>query len=140
MRLLAVTAGDSQQGRLTGAEEIVGTITLNGTTGFVIFNGVFSGVTFGALYLVVRRFLRAGPLGGVAYGSACWSCSGRCSTFCSACPTRLAALPTSARLDAMWLGRPPSELSPMLHESVPHEAGRPRVRQLAQRVLMVGGG
>ena len=68
MRLLAVTAGDSAQGRLTEADEIVGTISLGGTLGFVIFNGVFGGVVFGALYLVVRRFLPAGPLGGVAYG------------------------------------------------------------------------
>ena len=68
MRLLAVTAGASAQGRLTEADEIVGTISLGGTLGFVIFNGVFGGVVFGALYLVVRRFLPAGPLGGVAYG------------------------------------------------------------------------
>ncbi len=68
MRLLAVTAGDSAQGRLTEADEIVGTISLSGTLGFVIFNGVLGGLVFGALYLVVRRFLPAGPLGGVAYG------------------------------------------------------------------------
>ena len=68
MRLLAVTAGDAAQGRLTEAEEVVGQITLDGTIGFVIFNGVFGGVLFGALYLILRRFLPDGVTGGVVYG------------------------------------------------------------------------
>ena len=68
MRLLAVTGGEAAQGRLTEADEIVGRITVDGTISFVSFNGVFGGLLFGALYLLVRRFLPAGPLGGAAYG------------------------------------------------------------------------
>ncbi len=68
MRLLAVTGGEAAQGRLTEADEIVGRITVDGTISFVTFNGVFGGLLFGALYLLVRRFLPAGPLGGAAYG------------------------------------------------------------------------
>jgi hypothetical protein len=68
MRLLAVTAGDDAQGRITEAQEIVGEITLDGTIGFVIFNGIFGGVVFGALFLLVRRCLPAGRLGGTTYG------------------------------------------------------------------------
>lgn len=68
MRLLAVTAGDDAQGRLTEADEIVGAVTVDGTVGFVVFNGIFGGVILGTLYLVVRRALPAGRLGGVAYG------------------------------------------------------------------------
>lgn len=64
MRLLAVTAGDAAQGRITEADEVVGKITLDGTIGFVLFNGIFGGVLAGALYLLVRRFLPAGRLGG----------------------------------------------------------------------------
>ena len=44
MRLLAVTAGDDAQGRITEAREVVGDITLDGTIGFVLFNGIFGGV------------------------------------------------------------------------------------------------
>ncbi|HEV8626603.1 MAG TPA: hypothetical protein VG034_19325 [Acidimicrobiia bacterium] len=68
MRLLAVTAGDGAQGRITEAEEIVGRITLDGTIGFVLFNGIFGGILAAALYLVVRRFLPPGRLGGAAFG------------------------------------------------------------------------
>ena len=68
MRLLAVTAGDAAQGRITEAEEVVGDITLDGTIGFVLFNGIFGGVFAATLFLLVRRFLPAGPLGGVAFG------------------------------------------------------------------------
>lgn len=68
MRLLAVTAGDDAQGRITEAREVVGDITLDGTIGFVLFNGIFGGVFAATLFLVVRRFLPAGPLGGVAFG------------------------------------------------------------------------
>jgi hypothetical protein len=68
MRLLAVTAGDGAQGRITEAEEIVGRITVDGTVGFVLFNGIFGGILAAALYLVVRRFLPPGRLGGAAFG------------------------------------------------------------------------
>ena len=68
MRLLAVTAGDDAQGRITEAEEVVGRITVDGTIGFVLFNGIFGGLAAAALYLLVRRFLPAGRLGGVVFG------------------------------------------------------------------------
>jgi hypothetical protein len=68
MRLLAVTAGSDAQGRVTEADQVVGEITTGGTLDFVLFNGIFGGVVFGAVYLVVRRFLPPGRLGGVAFG------------------------------------------------------------------------
>jgi hypothetical protein len=68
MRLLAATAGDAAQGRETEAEEIVGRITAGGTIGFVIFTALFFGAFTGILYLVIRRWLPAGRLGGVAFG------------------------------------------------------------------------
>ena len=37
MRLLAVTAGDAAQGRITEADQLVGAISVDGTMGFVIF-------------------------------------------------------------------------------------------------------
>ncbi len=37
MRLLAVTASDAAQGRITEADQIVGTISVDDTMGFVIF-------------------------------------------------------------------------------------------------------
>ena len=69
MRLLAVTGGDDAQGRITEAEELVGTISLGGTIGLVLFGGVFPGLLSGALYVVVRRLLPGGRLGGVAFGA-----------------------------------------------------------------------
>jgi len=68
MRLLAATAGDAAQGRETEAEEIVGRITTGGSIGFIIFTGLFFGLATGALYLVIRRWLPPGRLGGLAYG------------------------------------------------------------------------
>ena len=68
MRLLAATAGDAAQGRLTEAEETVGEITVGGTIGFIVFTGLFFGGASGALYLLVRRWLPHGRLGGVAFG------------------------------------------------------------------------
>jgi hypothetical protein len=70
MRLLAVTAGGEAQGRITEAKEVVGKITVNGTIGFVLFNGIIVGVAAAALYLVVRRFLPSRRLGGVVFGLA----------------------------------------------------------------------
>jgi hypothetical protein len=68
MRLLAVTAGDDAQGRITEADEVVGEITVGGTMGFVLFFGIFGGLLGGALFLLLRRFLPAGRLGGVLFG------------------------------------------------------------------------
>ncbi len=68
MRLLAVTAGADAQGRVTEAEEVVGKITLEGTLGFVLFTGVLGGAAAGVLFVVVRRFLPPGRLGGLAFG------------------------------------------------------------------------
>jgi hypothetical protein len=68
MRLLAATAGDSAQGRVTEAEEVVGRITTGGTIGFVIFTALFFGLATGVLYMLIRRWLPAGRLGGLAYG------------------------------------------------------------------------
>jgi hypothetical protein len=68
MRLLAATAGNAAQGRITEAEEVVGKITIGGTIGFIVFTGLFFGLATGALYLVIRRWLPRGRLGGLAFG------------------------------------------------------------------------
>jgi hypothetical protein len=68
MRLLAVTAGSDAQGRTTEADEIVGRITVEGTIGFIVFNGILGGIATAALYLVVRRLLPSGRLAGAAFG------------------------------------------------------------------------
>lgn len=70
MRLLAVTGGDRAQRRITEADEVVGEITVDGTIGIVLFNGIIGGVAGAALYLMVRRFLPTRWLGGVAFGLA----------------------------------------------------------------------
>ena len=69
MRLLAVTAGDDAQGRITEAEEVVGEITVGGSIAFVLFTGVFVGVAAAGIYLVIRRLLPAGWLGGLLLGA-----------------------------------------------------------------------
>jgi hypothetical protein len=69
MRLLAVTAGADAQGRITEADQVVGSISLDGTLGFVVFTGLFVGLATGLLYLLLRRFLPAGRAGGLAYGA-----------------------------------------------------------------------
>ena len=68
MRLLAVTAGQEAQGRVTEADEVVGRITIGGTIGFITFVGILGGVAGVALYLLLRRLLPPGRLGGVAFG------------------------------------------------------------------------
>ncbi len=68
MRLLAVTAGPDAQGRRTEAEEVVGEIDLGGTIGLQIFGGILPGLLSGALYVLVRRWLPGGRLGGVVFG------------------------------------------------------------------------
>ena len=69
MRLLAVTAGDDAQGRITEAEEVVGEVTVDGTIGFVVFNGIFGGVVGAAVYLLIRRLLPPRWAGGLAFGA-----------------------------------------------------------------------
>jgi hypothetical protein len=69
MRLLAVTAGDEAQGRITEADQIVGEITVGGSIGFIIFGGLFAGFTSALIYLLIRKWLPAGWLGGVALGT-----------------------------------------------------------------------
>lgn len=69
MRLLAVTAGDDAQGRLTDAEEVVGNIDLDGTIGLVIFGGILPGLLSGGIYVLFRRLLPSGRLGGVVFGA-----------------------------------------------------------------------
>jgi len=68
MRLLAVTAGDDAQGRLTEAEEIVGDITFDGTLGFMIFIGLFGGLFTGLGYIAIHRWLPGGFGRGLWYG------------------------------------------------------------------------
>ena len=68
MRLLAATAGDAAQGRVTEADQVVGKITVGGTIGFIVFTGLFFGLATGALYLLIRRWLPRGRLGGLAFG------------------------------------------------------------------------
>ena len=69
MRLLAVTAGDDAQGGITEADEVVGEIDLGGTIGLYIFGGLLPGLLSGAIYVLVRRWLPAGMLGGVVFGA-----------------------------------------------------------------------
>lgn len=69
MRLLAATAGDPPQGRITEADQVVGEITVGGTISFIAFTGLFFGLATGALYLLVRRWLPRGRIGGLAYGA-----------------------------------------------------------------------
>ena len=68
MRLLAATAGDDAQGMITEAEEVVGNIDFDGTLGLYLFGGVLPGLLSGAIYVVFRRWLPKGRLGGVAFG------------------------------------------------------------------------
>jgi len=54
MRLLAVTAGDAAQGRVTEADQVVGTTTVGGTLGFVLpLVFLVPSVVFGAAVVVV---------------------------------------------------------------------------------------
>lgn len=68
MRLLAATSGEAAQGRVTEAEEIVGRISTSGTVSFILGEALFIGLPSGLIYLLIRRWLPAGRLGGVAYG------------------------------------------------------------------------
>jgi hypothetical protein len=69
MRLLAATAGDDAQGAVTEADQIVGTISADGTISFIVFTALFFGMGTAALYLLIRRWLPRGRLGGLAFGA-----------------------------------------------------------------------
>lgn len=69
MRLLASTAGNEAQGRETEAEEIVGRISTGGTVSFIFFTALFFGIASGVVYLLIRRWLPAGRLGGLTFGA-----------------------------------------------------------------------
>lgn len=69
MRLLAVTAGDQAQGRVTEADEIVGRITVGGTIGFIIFVGLLGGLVIGGVYMLLRRWLPPARLGATAFAA-----------------------------------------------------------------------
>ncbi len=70
MRLLAATAGDAAQGRVTEAEEIVGSISLDGTLGLVIFIGLAVGLAAGPAFLLLNRYLPGGRWKGLAFAAA----------------------------------------------------------------------
>ena len=68
MRLLAETSSETVQGRITEAGETIGSITVGGTIALFIFGGIFSGLVSGLLYMVLRRWLPTGRLGGLCLG------------------------------------------------------------------------
>ena len=68
MRLLAATSGDRAQGLITEADEIVGEITVGGTIGFVVFGGLFAGLVSAVIYLLLRKWLPNGRVGGLVLG------------------------------------------------------------------------
>jgi len=67
MRLLAETS-PAAQGRITEADEVVGVISLDGTLALIVFAGIQFGVLSVIVYLLIRRWLPAGPLGGSTFG------------------------------------------------------------------------
>ncbi len=67
MRLLAATSPEAQ-GRLTEADEVVGEISLDGTVGLIVFAGLLPGFASAVVYLVIRRWLPTGRLGGLSFG------------------------------------------------------------------------
>ena len=69
MRLLAVTAGPDAQGQITEANEIVGRISVGGTVGFFLFIGLPFGLAAAAAYLLLRRWLPSGRVGGLTLGA-----------------------------------------------------------------------
>ena len=68
MRVIAATSGSGAQGRLTEAEEVVGSITVGGTIGFLVFVGLGGGIFAALLYLALRTVLPHGRVGGVLFG------------------------------------------------------------------------
>ena len=69
MRILAATASDDVQGRITEANEIVGEITLGGSLGFIFFTGLLVGFPSGVGFLLLRRWLPRGLIGGLTFGA-----------------------------------------------------------------------
>ncbi len=69
MRLLAATAGDAAQGKATEADEIVGRISTGGTLSFIVVVALIFSLPTGILYVLVRRWLPGGRLGGLVYGA-----------------------------------------------------------------------
>ncbi len=67
MRLLAATSPEAR-GRITEAGEVVGVISVEGTVALIIFGGLFAGGLAVAPYLLLRRWLQQGYLGGLGYG------------------------------------------------------------------------
>ncbi|MBA3524711.1 MAG: hypothetical protein H0T85_09215 [Geodermatophilaceae bacterium] len=67
MRLLAATSPEAR-GRITDAGEVVGDISVDGTIGLIVFGGVFAGVLCVVPYLLLRRWLPPGYLGGASFG------------------------------------------------------------------------
>lgn len=70
MRLLAATAGDTAQRRLTEADQVVGKVTIEGTVGFIVFVGLITGFGTALLWFAVRRFLPGRWVGGLLFGAA----------------------------------------------------------------------
>ncbi len=68
MRLLASTSGDRVQGQITEADEVVGKITVGGTIGFIVFGGLFAGLVCSVIYLLLRKWLPNGLVGGLVLG------------------------------------------------------------------------
>ncbi|MGH2735794.1 MAG: hypothetical protein ACRDKZ_09460 [Actinomycetota bacterium] len=69
MRILAATAGDEAQGRITEADEIVGVVSVDGTLGFVIFLGLLGGIVTGALFVLLHGLLPPGRWRGLTFGA-----------------------------------------------------------------------
>jgi hypothetical protein len=69
MRVLAITAGDSAQGAVTEADEVVGDVTLSGTLGFILFVGLAGGVASGLLFVALHWWLPGGRWAGVCFGA-----------------------------------------------------------------------
>jgi len=68
MRIVAITAGDADQGAITDFEATVGVISADGTV-FLTFLGGMAGALGGLLYLAVRRWLAdAGRWRGLVFG------------------------------------------------------------------------
>src|SRR4029077_13467470 len=57
MRLLAVTADEAAQGRLTEAEQVVGRVSVDGTLGLIVFGGLFGGFLLALVAGVLRPLL-----------------------------------------------------------------------------------
>ncbi len=67
MRLLAVTSPDAR-GRITEADEVVGVVSGPGTVALILFGGVLFGLLSVVPYLLIRRWLPPGRLGGFVFG------------------------------------------------------------------------